>query len=798
MFDVLEDTPEFFVARGNTGADIVLLALVLTLVPPTAMVACEAALAALPRARRLLHLTFVGALVAALALQIVGDWFGGAWVVAVVVSLAVGAAAAVGYDRLEAIPTTLTVLSPAPAVFLVMFLALSPVSKLLGDEGDAGARAAGDLRSAPVVMVVFDEFASVSLMRPDGEIDAERFPAFARLAREATWYRNATTVADQTTQAVPAMLTGRRGDADRLPILADHPNNLFTALGDRYRFQVHEPVTDLCPAALCGDETSESAGARREALLDDLFVVQQHLLLPESLHDRLPAVDRSFRDFGDEGDDAAPGPDGDIDAMAKAGLRNRIGQFERFERGVASQADGKTISFAHFSLPHAPWEYLPSGQSYPVSGPDIPALTGDDWGGEDWLVTQAEQRYLLQLGLVDRQVSRLVRALRERGLYDRAMIVVTADHGVSFQPNGRRRVAGTDNLAEIAGVPLFVKTPGQRTGGIDDGPATTADIVPTILRELGLRSPVPLDGRPLPRPPSPGATVRTSAWGRGEAELPLERFVRDRDALARARGRLFGSGWDDLFAAGPAPAIVGRPVEALPAAPRGDLRVELDFREEYADFRPGTAAVPAFVTGRVTGGRGGERVAIAVNGRVAAVSRAYRAGDEVRVGAMVSPAAYRAGSNRVEAFAVTGTGAGLRLAPAGRAERGRIRLVERDGGVAVVGLGAGAIPVEPGNADGYVDTVEVDGGQLRVAGWATSPDHGASADRVLLFAEGRLLQAAEATLERPDLAQQLGVGAGTAGYEFSGIAADDSLTAPGRLKVIAVSGGRASELPDGS
>ena len=35
LFDILSDSPEFFVARENTGGDIVVLALGVTLVPPT-------------------------------------------------------------------------------------------------------------------------------------------------------------------------------------------------------------------------------------------------------------------------------------------------------------------------------------------------------------------------------------------------------------------------------------------------------------------------------------------------------------------------------------------------------------------------------------------------------------------------------------------------------------------------------------------------------------------------------------------------------------------------------------------
>ena len=84
-----------------------------------------------------------------------------------------------------------------------------------------------------------------------GQLDATRYPNFARLARNATWYPNATTVADYTSDAVPAVLTGVRPEKDQLPIRADHPDSIFTYLGDDYAFNVEEPVTEICPPNLC-------------------------------------------------------------------------------------------------------------------------------------------------------------------------------------------------------------------------------------------------------------------------------------------------------------------------------------------------------------------------------------------------------------------------------------------------------------------------------------------------------------------------------------------------------------------
>ena len=114
LLDVLADSPDFFVARGNTAGDIVLLACVLVLLPPSVFVLAEALLTRLPRAREALHLGLVGLLVAVFVLQLVGDLGGAPPAVVIGISLAVGAAGALAYARERAVSTVLTVLSPAP------------------------------------------------------------------------------------------------------------------------------------------------------------------------------------------------------------------------------------------------------------------------------------------------------------------------------------------------------------------------------------------------------------------------------------------------------------------------------------------------------------------------------------------------------------------------------------------------------------------------------------------------------------------------------------------------------------
>src|SRR5690606_20673078 len=104
----------------------------------------------------------------------------------------------------------------------------------------------------PVVFVVFDEFPLLSLLDDREEIDAVRFPSFAALAREATWFREASAVSSQTVWAVPAIASGRYPVApNAVPTLRYYPQNLFTLLADRYRMHVFGRFLQLCPESAC-------------------------------------------------------------------------------------------------------------------------------------------------------------------------------------------------------------------------------------------------------------------------------------------------------------------------------------------------------------------------------------------------------------------------------------------------------------------------------------------------------------------------------------------------------------------
>src|SRR4030095_13255148 len=91
------------------------------------------------------------------------------------------------------------------------------------------------------------------------------------------------------------------------------------------------------------------------------------------------------------------------------------------------------------------------------------------------------QRHLAQVGYVDHLLGDLMKRLRQFGMYDNALVIVTSDHGASYREGRlRRQPQEGRNISDILPVPLFVKLPGQKSGEVVDRFVETVDILPTI------------------------------------------------------------------------------------------------------------------------------------------------------------------------------------------------------------------------------------------------------------------------------------------------------------------------------
>jgi hypothetical protein len=654
LFDLLDGNPAFFAMRGSPSGDIVAFALVVTLVPPLALLGIELVAGLAGRAAAwALQLTFVAVLVGAIALQLVQP---ADTLAALALALPLGGLAALAYARLRAARAFLTVLAPAPLVVLLLFLVFSDVSPLVlsnsAEAADVGA-------TAPVVLVIFDEFPVHSLMGADGRVDARRYPNFARLAGDATWYRNTTSVEQDTPYAVPAILDARLPRRERLPVAADHAQNVFSLLGSRYQLHVREDATALCAPNLCAEAARQGFGERMRSLWADLAPVYAHLVLPDDVEHDLPSVDDAWERF-----DQGPEPTA---AVADTRRTRRETKLHRYRRLHANLARGRPARFERFTadieggtrprlhlihslLPHVPFQYLPSGRFYRRSPRQaLPGLDGRPGYGIPFVVEQAYQRHLLQLQATDRLLGHLLHRLHEVGIYDRSVVAVVADHGISFRLGHDRRLVRRPNVQDIAPVPFFVKAPGQRRGRISDKPLRTVDVLPTIADLLDVRIPWHVDGRSARARTLPAQRRRTiiSKKFRHTYLVDTPGFERAKRAALERKLRLFGAG---LYRFGPRPDLLGRRV---PATPRD--------RVERVD--PSTGFVPTHVAGTIRGGRrgGGRTVAVAVGGRVAATGLTFtlQGSRREQYSLLVPEHAFHGGRNRVAVLLVRGD----RLAP---------------------------------------------------------------------------------------------------------------------------------------
>ncbi|MFG2049926.1 sulfatase-like hydrolase/transferase [Micromonospora sp. NPDC048935] len=634
LLDVLGRSPDFFLFHRAAPAQILLLA-ALVAVLPTIAVALLGALSRLAgrTARSHIHTGLVGLLLAALAVQVGRHVTPLRGVPLLLVAVLVGAGGAVGHRRWRAPRRALRLAAAGPVAFVALFLLVSPTSAVVLPRGDGGA--AGTAQGAgvhpPVVMLILDELPLVSLLGADGRIDAARYPHFAELAGASTWYRNATGVSGWTPNALPAMLTGRYPARQVAPHYSQYPDNLFTAFGGLYDIRAEETITRLCPPSRCDQPAAPEQGL-------GVLVRETGKLLGRVAGPTESAVDPedSYREQSraEAGLDAAEPVPADPKFRWDSLDDNQPARFTRFLAGLRPTTR-PTLHFLHLLMPHSPWTYLPSGARY-----DAPEDLPNDGAG--W-VDLARQRHLAQLGYTDRLIGETLRTLRASGLYDQALVVVTADHGVSFRPGAQGR--GLDAIkaaaGEVAWVPMFVKEPRQQTGRVDDRNWEHVDLLPTVADEANIRLPWRVDGRSARQAPRTDGTKHF--------------YDRPGEPLTFPGG---------VPAAPPPPAphpLVGTEVRAGPAG--GNARVA-----DLAAFTatdPDTGTLPALVWGDVPDRiPDGTLLAVAVNGRIGAVVPAVPPdpGGRRFAALLTDDRLFRAGNNQLDVFQVTTDGTLRRLA----------------------------------------------------------------------------------------------------------------------------------------
>ena len=408
LFNLISLEPMLLVVHRARPLEIVFVALCLSWLAP---VLGALLLAALGRwSRRLQTGLLLLAVFVLLAALVLPGWkrslsLPGGWLIAL--ALVTAALGTWLYHRFTAMRLLVTYAAFGGVLFPLLFL-LRPPTSLLVFPPDARPVSTAEVKNpAPVVMVLFDEFSMAALLNNQRQIDAEKFPHFASLAGEATWYRNATSMSGYTQFAVPALLTGRR-PRDVPASFANYPENLFTLLASHYDLTVFEPYTTLCPNEVDPEVVQHTPSRRLMKLSAELARIYAQFVLPRDMaHTILTGHAQAYNKWGEWG----------LERQRKKtkGLirynwsRERAEQFEHFLQTIRP-AERPVLHFAHIVLPHIEYEYLPSGRRH-ACRPDI---VGNRWSSDPWHVAQQHQQYLAA-GSLRRSFARAAGRTVERG-----------------------------------------------------------------------------------------------------------------------------------------------------------------------------------------------------------------------------------------------------------------------------------------------------------------------------------------------------------------------------------------------
>jgi arylsulfatase A-like enzyme len=145
-----------------------------------------------------------------------------------------------------------------------------------------------------------------------------------------------------------------------------------------------------------------------------------------------------------------------------------------------------------FTGPYDGHDFIAAGDHIPIA--EMLYNKGPEFEISDRDVQHLVDLYDEEILYFDGQFEKLIASLREDGLLDRSLLVLTSDHGEEFLEHGH--VGHCRGVWEtLTRVPFFMRIPGLDRGDRTDAPVQLVDIVPTLLDELGIdTAAIPFEG----------------------------------------------------------------------------------------------------------------------------------------------------------------------------------------------------------------------------------------------------------------------------------------------------------------
>ena len=640
LLDTFSRGAEFFVFNYVTSFELVLLVLLLCIILP--LIIALPILALKKRTPAIFRTAFVMLLSILISLIVLPGLFKHYQFVPAVITTVTflfSILIAIGYFRFPNLRYFFVFLTPAILVIPIFFLSNPQIRKILFWKEPVLPHV-NTQTTTPIVFVVFDEFPLTSLLNAEGFIDEKMYPNFARLAQSSDWYRNATTVSSQTPTAIPAIVTGSMPIRGNLPTAQDYPRNLFTLFNESHELNAMGGTATLSPKQ---HVQSQSTINRWRSLLSDIWIVYLQIILPHEWTLNLPAATGAWGNF--------TGASSSSDELATPKK-----QFESFLNSIHS-TQRPTLYFLHSDLPHSPWRYLPDGRRYSTWGLDGMFVKHENWPAQKSAATCAYQRHILQVALVDALLGKLISKLTTSGLYEKSLIVITADHGASFRPGDARRAITRTNYVDIIQIPLFIKKPFQKGGRLLDWNVESIDILPTVAEILHVQIPWKVEGFAVSSS-EPKSRLRKAVWNmhrKVQLEFDASSSKEMKDAVVSRIQRL-GEGLPFVL---PLDEKLQHWMNASTREFKNDpseKKVSINDQDSFKNYDPSSQDIPLLVYGRIQfRGQKTEHLilGIAINGKICAITETFNISQSQEAfGSLIPETSLSKGQNQLQILTI--------------------------------------------------------------------------------------------------------------------------------------------------
>ncbi len=671
LYGVLSKEPSFFWVHNLEPLGFLLLICFLSIVFPLIIaIASTFFVNGFPKFREVLQNVILSFLMVLVSLPYIKRILDDSLLGPILIAVFIGIVFSYCYKKYAGPGLFLSYISPSILIFPVLFVFVPQIFVLIFPKNvEVNYPKVSIPSNTPVIFILFDEFPLSSLLNKELLIDEVAFPNFKKLADNSHWFRNTSANYAWTGHAVMSALTGVAQKNSLLGTYRNFPNNLFTLMGHEYQVKGYESALRLCPPHICENQQVGKDWDETKIFWMDIVAIYLNLILPQANKFGVPDISQSYKDFWSENKGEVGGSKKTKVFVKKEfnipmfesefGTEVMAGREElmvEFLEGIKSEPK-KAFNFLHILLPHMPYRFLSSGKQYDLSGEydliglDQKASKGGTWENSEWLTRIQYQKFLNQVAYTDRLLGNIIGRLEELGIFDSSLFILSADHGVHIKEKGLRRKVNYENLGDIAPIPLFIKLPHQKKGEINDIPATSGDIVPTLADFLKIKVPWEMVGHSLFKE-SIGERKRYIQ----DFEINSYKVPKDLKphlfAAVERKQQLFGEfqGWDSFRLQGiTSGELLDQPVSKFQIQPFEEVQVHMK-TESQIQTRPGY--LPAIVQGQITGLDSKEdwRALIAVNGIFQAESPVMERENKKNILGFLPEQAFKDGDNKIEVY----------------------------------------------------------------------------------------------------------------------------------------------------